>query len=453
MQAGRRGKLVGLVALAPLLFAARVAPGVAADARLRWSDVAGGEPHGFAWARSVAISASRVFVVGGASNGLELGGAFAVRAYAAKSGALLWQDAYDHAGVGDVPALDDLAWDVAARAGVVVVVGSSSKTSIANALVPERDWLVRAYDATTGEVLWTDSVEGDADRDDLASSVAIAGDTAIVAGTVTSAANDADLVVRAHDLRTGRLAWQVVYDHARGSDGAVAAVVRGRTAFVVGSVTTPGRDVDGAVWAHRVDDGTLLWSDAVGDAASNEAFVDVATDGRRVVAVGISHAGATSSMLVHALHPGSGATLWTDVHGQAGRGDSAFSVTLARDSVLLAGRLTASSPDFTVRALDARTGALRWQRTRDESGGFDGAYAIAQAGGAVFVAGRLADDGEHGYFVASYDVATGAPLWSDLHRGTEGGLQSAYAVAVKNDVVASAGGVAGHIAVRTYRRR
>jgi len=111
----------------------------AADGDLAWQDafdLGGGDNE----ARAVDLYGNQVFVAGGGSEGNWL-----VRAYASRDGRLLWQDVFD---LGDF-ASDAL--DIVAEANYVYTAGLSMKPSEDNVV-----WVVRAYDAGNGILLWQD---------------------------------------------------------------------------------------------------------------------------------------------------------------------------------------------------------------------------------------------------------------------------------------------------------
>ena len=164
-------------------------PARSAGGDLLWQDqfdLTGGEDI----ARAVAVGNDRVFVVGSAQNAAG-NRDFVVRAYDAKSGSLIWKDVVDVAGG------EDAATAVVVADNRVIVAGTGTSAAGSSLL------LLRAYAANTGELAWEDrsafvTVNGlDAD-----------GSHVIVAGTIADSAGNTTLAVRAYIARTGVLDWQ-----------------------------------------------------------------------------------------------------------------------------------------------------------------------------------------------------------------------------------------------------
>ena len=123
------------------LFAAMLFPagGWGAGGELLWDDQfdkGAGDNEAFA----IAVQGGRVYAAG---RGETAGGddEWVVRAYDARTGELLWDDLFDKGGPTNVPIA------IAAQGGIVYAAGSGTTNTLAFV------WVVRAYDAQTGELL------------------------------------------------------------------------------------------------------------------------------------------------------------------------------------------------------------------------------------------------------------------------------------------------------------
>jgi outer membrane protein assembly factor BamB len=190
-------------------------------------------PYAVALSKEVAVVAGFVFVDPSDHD-------FALRAFAAETGAPLWD--YQHA----LTPGNERAIDVVLGKGIGVAVGLTRDGAGAGRFT------VRAFAAATGGLLWED-IQGPAAGNLSAFTAALGPDAVVVAG-----AKDGDLLVRTYDLGSGALLWDDVY---AGSLGGVDVAVRGRTALVAGT--------DGfSIRAYDVRSGALLWEDARLEAAA-----------------------------------------------------------------------------------------------------------------------------------------------------------------------------------------
>ena len=101
------------------------------------------------------------------------------------------------------------------------------------------DWLIRAYDAKTGALLWQNEFDG-AEGNDGVIELAVRRRAVIVAGYSTNAVSptsSTDWLVRAYDIKTGDLLWEDLFDMAGDSQQASTLAVKGRAVFVAGTVS------------------------------------------------------------------------------------------------------------------------------------------------------------------------------------------------------------------------
>jgi hypothetical protein len=183
--------------------------------------------------RHVAISGRTTVVVGRSTDavGVATGDDWLVHAYDTKTGDLLWDDAVDFE-MGD-----DQPRHVAAGKKQVIVAGWATNAVDASS---DEDLVVRAYDTKTGDLLWDDLFDGAAGIE-RAEQVVHAGKVVLVGGRsqrLVAVDSGSDWVVRAYDPGTGNLLWDDVYDAALANDRVSSTrgglAVSGKRAFAVG---------------------------------------------------------------------------------------------------------------------------------------------------------------------------------------------------------------------------
>jgi outer membrane protein assembly factor BamB len=154
-------------------------------------------------------------------------------------GDLVWEDQVDKTGGADgVSAL-------AVGRGQVFAAGSDTNAA------GNRDFLVRAYQAKTGALLWEDQVDkaGDADR---AFALAVGEGQVFAAGFGTNAHGNQDFLVRAYDPKTGALLWENQVDRAGLDDAAVALAAGGGQVFAGGVGTHAAGNFDVLIRAYEM---------------------------------------------------------------------------------------------------------------------------------------------------------------------------------------------------------
>jgi hypothetical protein len=363
-------------------------------------------------------------------------------------GELVWEDHVDTAGGADV--LNALA----VRSGLVFAAGFDTNTA------GNRDFLVRAYDATSGTLLWKDQLDtaGDADR---AFALAAGAGQVFAAGFGTNAAGNQDFLVRAYDLKTGALRWEDQRDPAGFNDVAEALAVWGGQVFAAGSSERAAGNQDFLVRAYEAKSGALRWEDRADKAGLNDAAFALAVEGGQVFAAGFgTNAAGNQDFLIRAYQAKDGALLWEDQVDHAGFDDIAFALAVGGGGVFVAGsgERAAGNQDFLVRAYEAKSGALRWEDQVDPAGGFDGVNALAVEGGRLFAAGFVTNAaGNFDALLRAYEAKSGALLWEDQvdHAGLD---DAALALTVERGQVFIAGfgtNAAGNldVLVRAYQAK
>ena len=97
---------------------------------------------------------------------------------------------------------------IASCAGRVVMIGDSAPMGSGN-----RDFIVRAFDADSGDLLWSDGIQSDTHDD--ARSVACDNERVLV--TLASGFNDPVAILRAYNIEDGTLLWSVQYEDRFGN--------------------------------------------------------------------------------------------------------------------------------------------------------------------------------------------------------------------------------------------
>jgi hypothetical protein len=296
-------------------------------------------------------------------------------------GSLLWQDRF--AGGEDTTAR------VAVDLGRTFTVGKGPATPGASI-----GWLVKAYDQSSGKVLWHDAIPGVQNKGqtvDTGSGLVFAGGTIIPSGTSSVG------LVRAYDSATGALRWQ---DQITGGG------------FFAG--------VNWITYGNDLQNFTLI---PLVYAVGREATAD----------------GSAESWLVRTYNALTGALQWQDVYLPADTFfDDATSVAVQSGRIFVSGFTfdTSSYRHFTVRSYDVHSGKLIWQEMLP--GGLQGFYGSDAAtqvvvdGNRVVAVGTVTDVNGYHFAVRAYDAASGQLIWSDL-------LNSGNGIDTANSVVLNAG--------------
>ena len=189
--------------------------------------------------RGVAVSGRVVVQCGFSGPGVS---EWLVQAYDAKTGTPLWQDRSG--------GRFGLCHAVAAKGRAVYVVGTARDAVSPNS---QSDWFIRAYDAKTGDTLWEDAIDKGDGEEDEALTVLVKGRAVYVAGYVTesvSPTSDEDWFIRAYDAKTGKVLWDHTLDKGE-DDEALALAVAGRSLVVGGygrNIVSPTSHLD---WLYQ----------------------------------------------------------------------------------------------------------------------------------------------------------------------------------------------------------
>lgn len=393
-------------------------------ARLLWEDVYNPGRVGVAEIGGAASLGPKVFVVGGVAQEERSVQDWLVRAYRARTGELLWED-FDLSAHGAV--------DVVTGGGLVHVLGSTVENRT------DRNWLVRTYRSTTGRLLWEESFDR-ADRTDTPVTLALEDGVLFVAG-ISRGGSRADFHVRALRARTGKLLWEDVFDGAGRNDYLHDMTAAAGRVYMVGESHNPDDGSgDLVVRALRSTDGELLWQETARPMRDSLALA-VAATGKSVAVVGqgVDIEANQQLGLVRVYGAHTGQLLWSDtVGGEAGSSGALRDVAIAGNRVVVAGNGFPSqgASDYLVRAYRTRTGAVAWEDTLVEGDGL--AAHLVVDGTRLYVAGN-SDSGfgfGEDFLVRAYRVRNGGLLWEDQRDGNGSDLVGAIALAGPRVVVA-----------------
>jgi hypothetical protein len=318
-------------------------PSSNADIRVRAYDVASGtqlwenvwDPsgsHGDDTVNDLAVNHDRVYIAGQSANAMTVGShSYVVRALDGATGQPLWEDQCGQA--------NSTAGSIAVTARRVFVVGNCTNTTSAG--------IVRAYDASTGTVVWQ--------VDDFAVplAVTVSGNKVVVAGYNTFDPSTHVFVVRTYSIARGRFLWESRPDVPQGSFRQVRLIASDTVAYIAWSGVDSNGAREGLVTAYGSSKGRLHWASTTSDYVTGLALA------KRKLFVA---EGGTQALL-SAYDESSGALLWRDQPGTAGALVSAAAVTTGGNQVFIAGEAlssTSSAPTFLVRAYTLN-GTLLWQ--------------------------------------------------------------------------------------------
>lgn len=325
------------------------------------------------------------------------------------SAELLWKQRYDSTAGGE-RGLDYPAGMVAAD-GVVVVSGRAGTS------YDYPNYLVRAYDGAAGALLWEDRIT-DERCESWAYSMVVLDGRLFVGGWVCSRS-----LLRAYDLHTGEMLWEDALSGEDSPSEPVLQIADGRLVSIVQTARHP------VVRAYAPTDGTLLWQTTEEEFSHGGLLADRST----VAVVGsLSDDASTYRYGFRARDAASGALRWTwdvnDFHGAPiGRG---YRTALGHGTLLEYIETRDAPVSSWLIARDSTTGETIWEKRVSLHGTVSDIVIGPEQVHVVGVSG-LYDAGcncwRNQFYVASFDTASGAPLWRD-ERGSRGDEEARRAV-------------------------
>jgi hypothetical protein len=336
------------------------------------------------------------------------------------AGVALWAPAPAHASVAGLrPAWEARFLPGAGHAAAVAASPDGSRVFVTGTVQDKThpgDILTAAYDAATGDQLWSARYAGSTGSGGRAEAIVVSpdGSTVYTVGTVASSTFQ-DYATLAYDVTTGQQRWVKLFDGPRHSgDFASAAAISpdGTRVFVTGEVAGPGsRFEDWGTVAYDAATGHKLWFDRRG-AISFDAGEAIGVDptGATVFVTGSFGGGGATA----AFDAATGALRWLR-HG--------FNFGLGEDLVVApdGSAVYVTGVSFTTIAYDAATGDKLWTRHYSGPKGFaeTAAIAIAPDGGTVYVTGD-----SHGryldYATVAYRTSDGTRRWVRTYDGKPG---------------------------------
>jgi sugar lactone lactonase YvrE len=311
-------------------------------------------------------------------------------------------------------------------------------------------FLTIAYHADTGLPAWTSTFG--TENADGATEIAVSpdGSKVFVAGLSTGATTDWDFGTIAYDAATGQKLWSKRFDGAGGPDwaGGLAVSPDGSAVAVVGRVARgPDPDhsdfyTDYATVLYDASTGAKRWSRVYRPAGLGGGAEDVVvTPSGDVIVTGtvqVDVAGPTAAV-TSAYEVAGGHLLWRTVY-QEDAGDIAAALALSPDatSVYVVGYAfsVATAADFAIWALDASTGAQRWRKAKDgPAGGYDQALAVATGpDGTIYATGFSDGVGtDDDFLTMAYEPSQGGKVWAARYNGPVGSYDDGNRIVVSPD--------------------
>jgi hypothetical protein len=379
-----------------------------------WAKRYNGPANSDDYAEELGVSpdGSKVFVTGESFGSASFD--FATVAYDASTGAKLWAKRYSGPGSRTDYAT---ALGVSPDGSEVFVTGVRTRSLSTS----DEDYTTVAYDASTGAELWAKRYDGPGNGIDEANALGVSDDGSKVFVTGGSFGSTSyDYATVAYDAHTGDKLWSKRYrGAAKNDDGATALGVSpdGSAVFVTGrSPGSTSRD-DYATVAYNAPTGAELWAvryNGPGNGFDVARALGVSPDGSEVFVTGVSK-GSTSrdDYATVAFDALSGAKLWVRRYNGPGKGDdSAYALEVSPDGsqIIVAGESLGSTSgyDYATVAYDTSTGAKLWARRYNgpgNGGDFGRALGLTPGGSDVFVTGgSLGSTTRYDYATVAYSV-------------------------------------------------
>ncbi len=183
----------------------------------RWATLLNGAGNGIDVPSDLVAGADGTVLVTGTSQEGDTQADWATVAYSLDTGEELWRTRYDGAGLTDVPRAVGLSPD----GDAVYVTGNSFGAET------DSDYVTAAYDVATGEELWLVRHDGEAHGFDLAADLAVTpdGDRVVVTGQSAETVGGSDYLTIAYDAGSGEMVWSGRYDRGAAGDAANAIAV------------------------------------------------------------------------------------------------------------------------------------------------------------------------------------------------------------------------------------
>lgn len=375
----------------------------------------------------VSGDGTRVYVTGG-TVGKKSGYDFGTFAYNASTGKRLWMARYDGPRSGD---------DGGER---LVVAGSPARVFVTGSSWGGKakgwDYATIAYDAATGKRFWVARYDGANNTEEWASLAASPdGSTVFVSGGSARRDTEFDYVVIAYNSSTGAQRWVARYDgpvHGFDEATSLAVSLDGRKVFVSGYSEDATACEDAVVIAYDAATGSQLWINRYSGAEETDARVSslrVNLDGTKLFATGFTDDGeADGDYVTIAYNTLTGARQWVARYDGPAKGyEWSHSLALSPDGkrVFVNGesesRQRGYTQDYATVAYDAESGKELWVRRYDgpaRDNDWGGSLGVNPDGTRVYVTGySFGKTTRTDYATLAYDSATGQRTWLARYNG------------------------------------
>lgn len=321
----------------------------------------------------VAAQENRVFAAG-AGNDLTATSVWIARAYKATNGDLIWEDRFKNDG-------KNAEARVIFPVGNRVFVGGRAENSSG-----AYDWVVRTYDTSTGDLVWQDRFDVD-DKEEEARSITALGDRIFVSGGGPNPLTTGDWLVRAYDARTGEVLWEDQLGTAGGNFSALSIAARGDKVFAAGIGKTLMEN-DWIVRAYDASSGGAVWEDRF-DTGDGTGATSITANRFGVFATGGIDSLTEKAMIVKSYDTATGDLRWEDrVQFDPAGGPGGTSISVRGNRVYATGTGSIDSIDeWILRSYDAPSGDVIWEDRFSLEGSLNAPFAIVAKKRRVYAVG------------------------------------------------------------------
>lgn len=178
-------------------------------------------------------------------------------------------------------------------------------------------FLIRTYDAKTGDLLWQDQFPMAVIQEDEASAKDPDGGRVFAGGIGVSNGSIAHFPIRAYDLKTGAFLWEGQLNLVKRSDKGAASLIATKGNRTFAAKHTKGQSLSFAqthftLRAYDNQTGKLLWQDQFNPMENADEAGDDATLSRAFPVGWAKRLGGQLDFLVKTFDPITGQLLWQD---------------------------------------------------------------------------------------------------------------------------------------------
>lgn len=189
-------------------------------------------------------------------------------------------------------------------------------------------FLIRTYDAKTGDLLWQEQFPMAVIEDDEASGNDSDGGRVFAGGVGVSNGSITHFPIRAYDLKTGSFLWEGQLKLVKRSGGTASVVAtRGRQRSVAERTqdqSLPSASTHFLLRAYDNRTGALLWEDQFNPIENMDEAEDDASLSSAFPIKWAKRSGGELDFLVQTFDPTTGQLLWQDQFTSLGRGTEAL---------------------------------------------------------------------------------------------------------------------------------